>query len=69
MIHHVLTGTKKELQVGDLDWWRINIIHIPMEHKGHALKVIIDNSSRMNVISINVVERSGLKVEKHPTLY
>ncbi|KAJ0095419.1 hypothetical protein Patl1_15534 [Pistacia atlantica] len=68
VIHRVLTGTKKKVQV-DSDWRRTKIFHTRMEHSGRALNVIIDNRSGMNVISSDAVERLGLIVEKHPTPY
>ncbi|KAJ0094514.1 hypothetical protein Patl1_15541 [Pistacia atlantica] len=68
VIHRVLTGTKKKVQV-DSDWRRTKFFHTRMEHSGHVLNVIIDNGSGMNVISSDTVERLGLTVEKHPTPY
>lgn len=69
VIHRVLTGTKKKIQGADLDWRRTNIFHTRMEHGGHALIVIINNGSGMNVISSDAMERLGLRAEKHPTPY
>ena len=40
-----------------------------MEHNGRALNNIIDNGSDINVVFETVIERLGLKTEKHPTPY
>ena len=64
----MLIRNKKEIKANH-EWLRTNIFHTRMEHGGRALNVIIDNGSGMNVIFEDAVERLGLKVKKHPTLY
>ena len=68
VINRVLTGTKKEIQANP-EWLRTSIFHTRMEHKDHALNVIIDNGRGINVISKTTVSCLGLKMEKHPSPY
>ena len=68
VINRVLTRGKREIQANP-EWLRTNIFHTRMQHNNRALNVIIDNGSGMNVVAETVVERLGLKTEKHPQPY
>ena len=63
VIYRILTRTKKELKANH-EWLHANIFHTRM-----ILNVFINNGSGMNVIFENVMERLGLKIEKHPNPY
>ena len=65
----ILTRNKGQSERLESDWKRTNIFHTRVVHGNKALNVIIDNGSRMNVISNEASERLGLPQEIHPTLY
>ncbi|GAV56697.1 Asp_protease_2 domain-containing protein, partial [Cephalotus follicularis] len=50
-------------------WLRNNIFHTKCTSKGKTCNVIIDGGSCENVVSKTMVEKLGLKTEKHPWPY
>ncbi|GAV81711.1 gag-asp_proteas domain-containing protein, partial [Cephalotus follicularis] len=50
-------------------WLRNNIFHTKCTSKGKTCNAIIDGGSCENVVSETMVEKLGLKTEKHPRPY
>lgn len=51
------------------DWLWNNIFYTWVKHQGKVLNMIIDNGSRMNEISSDIMQKFWLLVEKHQNLY
>ncbi|GAV59614.1 zf-CCHC domain-containing protein/Asp_protease_2 domain-containing protein, partial [Cephalotus follicularis] len=65
VLHRILN-----VAVSDEDQWlRNNIFHTKCTSKGKTCNVIIDGGSCKNVVSETMVEKLGLKTEKHPRPY
>ena len=48
---------------------RKNLFRTMCKSQGKCCKLIIDNGSTDNLVSIEMVEKLGLQKEKHPTPY